>query len=345
MTVSTAPARPPLHVESLATIDPGRGRVHSVVTWEHYVGWADAAEGPDVDPNRVVVHDLDTKQTRVLARTRFPGGTIPRVRAGRDSLVYVDMSRVASDADPETDWHMYEVSVPTGKARLLASSSSPADRADPPLPSLSWPWVAWFQAGADGSRSVRSLDLRDGEQRELAASTAGGQLSMDDLTATVYYDDDNGSGGRDVFAVPADGSAQPRRVTTSGRADFPIARNGGLAWQEPPNADSDSLWYKAGADGEPRQISVPSDDRPTAGSNPFPGRGFVVWLLGSRLVVRDSTGALPPVSLQERDVSIPARRWVEGNRVVWATWTGIGTSNEQSTIYVAEVRVDGTQGP
>lgn len=335
---TTTTARPSLRVEPIATIDPGRGRVHSVVTWEHYVGWTAGTSGPDEDPNQVFVHDLATKETRVLARTRFRGGTIPRIRASKDSVVYLDMSRIATDADPRTDWHMYEVSVSTGKERRLASSASDADRQDPPLPSVVWPWVAWFQA-TESDASVQSLDLRNGRHQTLVASTSGEQLSMDDVTATVHYDDDNGAGGRDVFAVPADGSGPPKRITTSGKADFAIARNGGVVWQEPPEADSESLWFKAVDAGQAHRFSTASSDWPDAGSNAFPGRGFVVWLLGPKLLVRDVDARLSAVPLQEKEVSIPARWWVDGVRVAWATLSDVGTAQERSVIHVAAVSV------
>jgi hypothetical protein len=321
-------------VEPVATVDPGSGRVYSVVTWGHFVAWA-AGASPDADPDRLFLYDLDTKETRVVARTKYRGGTIPRLRASNDSIVYVDMNRVASDADASVEWQMYELSVSTGVERTLARSQSASDRENPPIPSVAWPWVVWFHPEKEG-RSVRSFDLRDGRHRVLAPATSAGQLSLDDTTATAHYDDAT-TGGRDIFALPADGSSSPKKVTSSGRADFPIARNGGVAWQEPPNADSESLWFKEVAGGEPRRVSEPGSGGPTAGSSPFPGRGFVVWLLGDQLVVRDTSAMLPPVVVQQADVSIPGRWWVDGDRLAWATLRGIGGTSERSEIHVARI--------
>ncbi len=328
---------PSLRVDTVATIDAGGGRAHSLVTWGRYVAWTAGAAGPDEDPNEILVHDLDSKQTRVVARTRFPRGTIPRVRGSGESLVFLDMSRVPTDSDAGSDWHMYEVSISTGKQRRLLSSTGKADREDPPIPSIAWPWVVWFRPAGD-AYTLQSLDLREARERTVARSPAGGQLSLDNETLTAYYDDDNGANGRDVFAVPVDGSAPPRRVTTSGKADFPLARNGAVAWQEPPGGRSEALLYKAASTDTVHRVSTPSSTWPEAGRNPFPGRGFVVWLMGSQLLVRAASGQSPPTVLEERHASIPARWWVEADRVAWATLTGVGTANERSVIHVAHVR-------
>jgi hypothetical protein len=333
---------PALTVEPIVTVDPGVGRVHSVVTWGHYVGWAagtDAPPGPGVQPSRVLVHDLDDKTTRVLARTHFPGGTIERIRASKDTVVYVDLAREATAEQPGAPWHLYEVSVSTGRERRLASSATALDEENPPRPSIVWPWVAWLQAtDAEGRVAVRSLDLRNGEQRTLVPSSTGVQSSMDDVTASVYYDDDNGTGGRDVFAVPVDGSGPPTRVSASGRAGFPIARNGAVAWQQPPGGDSDSLWHKALPRGPEQQFAATSEGLP-AGSNSFPGRGFVVYLGREGLMVGHPSGAVPPVRLDEGgDASIPARWWVEGDRVAWASIRDVGSPEERSTIHLSRVR-------
>jgi hypothetical protein len=316
-----------------------------VVTWEHWVVWVGAAK-PGDDTNQVLVHDLDTKVTRVVARTRFGAeGTIPRVRAGRDTVVYVDLDRIASDDNPRTKWHMYALSLSTGEERLLGSSTNRAEEEDPSRPSVAWPWVVWFQATGDehGNVSVRSYDLRDGRYRTLVDATFAGQLSIDDTTGLVHYDTDNGSGGRDVYAVPADGSAPPKRMTTSGLADFPIARNGGLVWQQPPNGDSDSLWYKPVRGGKPQQFSKRSKDS-DAGNNAFPGRGFVLWSGGSQLTITDPSGGKPSVVLQARGslrdlvhLDTGARWWVEGDRVAWAMMDGYGRE-AQSTVHVVVIR-------
>lgn len=332
---STAPTTPEggLRLEPVVTIDPGPGRVHSVVVWDHFVGWA-AGPTADADPDRLFLYNLETKDSRVIARTKYRGGTIPRLRASKDSVVYVDMNRVASDVDASVEWHMYELSLSTGRERTLARSASASDLERPPIPSVAWPWVVWFQPEEQG-RTVRSFDLRDGRQKVLASASTAGQLSLDDTTANAHYDDASRE-GRDVFSVPADGSSPPSQVTTSGRADFPIARNGGVSWQEPPEADSMSLWFKE-VTAQPRRVSEAGAYGPTAGSNPFPGRGFVVWLLGNQLVARDSAAVRPHVVVQEADVSIPARWWVDGDRVAWATLTSIGTPNERSEIRVSRV--------
>lgn len=342
-TTTTMP-KPPIRIERLTAVEAPPGLLYSVVTWEHYVGWTGAAR-PGDEPNQVLVHDLDTKATRVVARSRFGGdGTIPRFRASKDMVVYVDLDRMASDDDPRTKWRMYAISLSTGEEHLLGSSTNQADEEDPSRPSVAWPWVVWFQATGDehGNVSVRSYDLRDGRYRTLVEATLAGQLSIDDTTETVYYDTDNGSGGRDVYAVPADGSAEARRVTTSGLAAFPIARNGGLVWQQPPNADSDSLWYKPVNGGRPRRFSKRSKDY-HAGDNAFPGRGFVLWYGASELTVADPSGGRSPVVLQARGgmrglvhLNTSARWWVEGDRVAWATQDGYGRE-AQSTVHVAVI--------
>jgi hypothetical protein len=328
-------------------IEAPRGLIGSVVTWDHFVGWTGAAK-PGDDPNQVLVHDLDTMTTRVVARTRFPReGTIPRFRASRDTVVYVDLDRVGSDDNPRTKWRMYALSLSTGEERLLANSTNQAEEEDPSRPSVAWPWVVWFQATGDeqGNVSVRSYDLRDGRYRTLVEATPAGQLSIDDTTALVHYDTDNETGGRDVYAVPADGSVPPRRVTTSGLADAPIARNGGLAWQvqqQPPYADAESLWYQPVAGGKPQRFTHATDGLP-AGDNVFPGRGFVVSGQLSNLMVADPYGGRPQVALfafkgihDLVHLDTAARWWVEGDRVVWATMNGYGRE-AQSTVHVAVI--------
>jgi hypothetical protein len=342
---TTTTPRPPIRIEAIASVDASPGIVGSVVTWERYVGWTGAAT-PDDEPNQVLVHDLDTRTTRVIARSRFGAeGTIPRFRASRDTVVYVDLDRMASDVNPRTKWRMYSLSVSTGEERLLGSSTSVAEEEDPSRPSVAWPWVVWFQAtgNAHGDVMVRSFDLRDGRYRTLVPATFAGQLSIDDTTGTVYYDTDNGSGGRDVFAVPADGSGAPRRVTTSGLADFPIARNGGLVWQHPPGADSESLWYQPVTGGRPQRFSQRSEQH-HAGSNAFPGRGFVVWSGLDGLMAGDFDGGRAVVVQPRRQgkgnvtgLDTSPRWWVEGNRVAWAMRRGF-TRDSQSTVHVAVVR-------
>lgn len=341
-TTSVAPPTPAVatHVEPLAAVDAGRVRAHSVVVWEHYLGWT-AAPSAHADPDRVFVHDLHTDTTRVVARTSYPGGTIPRLRASKDSIVYLDMSRVATPDDGATNWRLYEVSVKSGKIRQLLASATRAERVDPPLPSVSWPWVAWLHP-TEKDLSVQSLDLRDGSRRTLVPSTSGSQLSFDDVSGTIFYDDDNGAGGRDLFRLAPDGSQPAVQVTSSGAVDFPIARNGGVVWQEPVGSSSDSLWYlpTAGTVTSPTRFSTPDEvDAPLAGTNGFPGRGFVVWLVGDRLLARDAEARSRPASLQERDVSIPARWWVDADRVAWATLTGIGTATEKSVVHLAKITV------
>ena len=345
-TTVTAPSTVPkrdLRVVRIAEVDPGAGRVASVITWDHFVAWVGAStvsSGIEGEPNQVLVHDLETKTTRVVARTGFPKGTINRVRAHRDTLVYVDQQRVTTDSEPGTSWHMYAFSLTTGELRRLASSRSPADENDPARPSIAWPWVAWLQSTGDeeGHVAVRRIHLETGQEKVLVPSTAAGQFSMDDVTGTVFYDDDNGAGGRDVFRVPADGSMGPTKVTSSGKADFPIARNGGLVWQQPPGSDSDSLWYRPLPEGTETKFALSSAGGIPAGTNSFPGRGFVVWSDGKGLnVAYPMEPPRPAVLVQDRtSLSIGARWWVDGQRLVWATVKGYG-DDERSLIHLASV--------
>src|SRR5688572_6871965 len=77
---TTAPPKPQIRVEPLATVEAPPGLLSSVVTWEHYVGWTSAAR-PGDEPQQVLVHDLDTKITRAVAHSRFSNGTIYGIEA------------------------------------------------------------------------------------------------------------------------------------------------------------------------------------------------------------------------------------------------------------------------
>jgi len=241
---------------------------------------------------------------------------------------------------------MYALSLSTGEERLLDSSTSPAEEENSPAPSIAWPWVAWYQATDDdyGNAPIRVFDLRDGSSRTVAAVPTAGPLSLEDTTGTVYYEADNGSGGRDVYAVPADGSVPPRRVTTSGLAASPMARNGGVVWRQPLYSDADSLWYEPVTGGKPQQFSKRSEQY-GAGDGAFPGRDFVVWSGLEGLMVADPAGGRPAVVLQKRSqggkddlviLDTAADWWAEGDRVAWVTRNGYGPE-AQSTVHVAVI--------
>lgn len=62
----------------------------------------------------------------------------------------------------------------------------------------------------------------------------------------------------------------------------------------------------------------------------------MVWLGVDGLMAADLSGRFASVTL-ETNPSIPARWWVDGNRVAWATTRGVGSTHEHSTVHLVRI--------
>lgn len=324
-------------ISSVAEITPDIGWVESLATWDHFVAWVGQSAESHArqwEPDQVVLHDLRSRRTHIVARTRFPNGTIRRVRGNGDTLVFVDQASVTTAERPTTAWELYAFSISTGQARLLAASKSARDQAVTPLPNIVEPWVVWYRANDSEVESVAivAVNLHTAGFVTIVQSANVGQLTIEESSLEVYYDDDNESGGRDIYRVSLQNDRVVSRVTTQGDVGFPVARNAAVVWQRIGTAGSYSLWYKP-VSGE--ALSVNDDAGVT---NAVPGDGFVIWADGaSNLVVGDPLGQRTVKQVAESSELDTAARWaVSDRRIVWSTVKGYG-QEQQSAIHVAEV--------
>jgi hypothetical protein len=293
--------------------------VYSITTWDHYVAWA-GGDSEASNPNRIALYDLDTRITRVIARSSWNTGEIDWVRGSRGTIVYTELARIPSDEDPNVPWRVFAVDISTGRKRQIAASKRPSDEILQPFPSIEWPWIVDISPPSKPSTEtadIVSYDLRDGRRLVLVPSGHPGSVTIDH--GLVFYGEITG-GQQDLFVVPVDGSGKPRRLTTSGRVALPKAANGGVTWQEPPQGDPDSLWYMpTNPLGSPIQFAQ-------GGSNAFPGQGFVLWYtVDGRLVASDPLDAREPTVLDSPDQttgsipSLPAKWWTFGDRAAWVS--------------------------
>ncbi len=336
----TTETLPIIRTQPTATITPPAGTVESLTAWDHYVAWvgqSPEALAGDRDTDQVLVHDLKAQTTRVVAKTGFRNGTIVRVRGHGDHVVFLDQARIPSGGEPATPWVAYVASVQTGQTQRIAASAGRLDEAMPAVPNIAGPWVVWLELvdAERGTVRIRSFNHKDGTHRVLAEQVSAGQATIDDTTEAVFFDDENGEGAWDVYRVPADGSGPAVRVTSSGATAFPIARNGGVVWQQPTTGASDSLWYAPISSPE-RAVRVTGQRNAT---NAVPGKGFVLWAdAAGKLLVSAARQDEPGVVVADASVLDTAARWsAAGSTFAFSTRRNAG---DQATIHV--VRVDVT---
>ena len=305
--------------------------VQNLYTWASYVVWL---EGPTNSSRSVeaVLYDVRSRQLRVIAQASTPTAVIvPVVGGGPDGadVAYVELAHPLSDQSPDSPWTLYLLDLNTGGKRAIASNPKPSAGLSAPFPDMDEHWVAWAQLQPQGQLlDIKTLDLTSGVVRTVAVGVATASVSVNN--GVVYFDNGSASSGRDVFSVPANGSAGTSQVTHSGHVLLPNAKNGTLSWQEPELGDPTSTWALDLNGGKsPTKVA----DGPNGDTHPGPS--FVAWLnfIDSALEVGSLHGG-PTVTVEQSNLSLPAAWNIAGNRLVWATRV---PSTSRSTVHLAIV--------
>jgi hypothetical protein len=305
-------------------------RLSSLRLWGNFLAYA--AEG-----RSIVVCDVRRGRVRDIATVEEGSpAVLDYVVGSGDIVVYSQLSRLpeVDTADDAAAWTIESFDLRNGERRRLARSG-PAGSVGTeydvlPIPSIEWPWVAWTSvtdddAGPDtGGKRLRSgevhtFDLRTGRRRTVAAAPMRpGHASV--TRGIVVFDGTvpgAPDGSRDIFVVPADGSAPPRQLTTQGRVRPPTARDGRVAWRTDASGNGpEELWTMALTASEPTRLP--------SGTNPVPGEDIVVAVTSKRLAAHVAAGS-KTVTLEltpdpDRRLLDFEPRWdVEGGVVAWST--------------------------
>jgi hypothetical protein len=282
---------------------------------------------------QVVVCDLVEGTVAVVADRRAAEGTVYDYVVGSgDHVVYTRLSEVPNVMDT-VDWAIEAVHLSTGERQVLAELRG----ATPdlvPRPAVRGNLVAWTQE-EKGGVAVRVHDLATDAERELAgAEVQAGNVGIGEQDVVVF-DGTSGAGRRDVFAVPAHGSAPMRRLTDQGDVQPLVVANGRVTWRNGPTgpAEPERWTMVPGRDEQP--VRVPSRGRAV------PGAHFLVTEEGDGLAVHALSLETPPVPLVAEGQRLDrGALWDVGGDVV--VWVGVDYPPIEAVrrhLHVARVRL------
>lgn len=304
------PPSPPsraLDIEPLHDL-PLEVSVGPVKLWGPYLSYP-------VDRRRVVLCNLANGEVAVVAERRASEGTVYDYVVGSgERVVYTRLSTLPNVLE-KVNWAIEAVNVSTGERRVLAE----LHQATPdlvPRPAANDRFVAWTHE-TNGGVAVRVHELTTGDERELApAKMQAGNVGIteDDL---VVFDGESGLRRRDVFAVPADGSTPPRRLTDQGAVQPLIVANGRVTWRNSvPGAEAAERWTMVVGRNDERTL-VPV--RVEASGRAVPGAEFLVTEDGGGLMIHAVVPGTPPVPLVMKGQRLDrGALWdVRGDIVVW----------------------------
>jgi hypothetical protein len=316
-----------LHSQSLAAITR-TAQVHSLWVWGtgRFVAWT---EGPSQTP-MIVLYDRISGQTRTVLRGATASTNLYPVRGEGSTMVVLEEPSVPNDALPTTTWQIVTVDATTGRVALVRKSPRPTPGEIVPYPEFDGRWIVWEEPQGDtaDTTDLMSFDTRTGRTVTLANHVPYAGPSVQN--GVVYYRQER-AGSADIFRVAADGSKPAVQLTHTGVVGGIVARNGGLAWNQPPTGDKRSIWYLPDGGATPVELA-------SQGDRGFPGRGFVVYALppdnGQLLAVSTSRAGGDPLTLSDSFPGNFAGWSVDGNVVVWAEPQPGGQS---TVIHVAQV--------
>jgi hypothetical protein len=317
-------------------------RLSDVTLLGPYAAWA---EGPAQGTlTQVVVLDTRTGATRVVA-TAPTGGQVDAVRSGSTQLptlvAYTVLDHVPSDTNPSTTWRLEAVDVASA-ARTVIVRGSHADPIETiPVPALFGRWCAWAQYDATSrTNRIFAEDLTTHAVRQVAQHVLSSGLGGDG--DTVVYDDNVAPSPdhREIVGVNLI-NGHRTRLSAVGAVGIPAVANGGITWQQRIGTTRDSnqvSWYLALAGtGSPIQIATSQNGDAIA------GRKVVAWLdNGGNLMLApvpgSSVGGVAYQLLPDPGMvlSIAARWYFDGDRLIWAT-TDEGMT--YTVVHIADVAV------
>lgn len=318
-----------LHLQPLATITRTE-QVASLWTWSggRFVAWA---EGPANTPT-LVLYDRTSGQARTILRGSTPSSNFFPVCGEGNTMVALEEPSVPSDAQPNTTWQIVTVDVTTGHVAVVRKSPRPTPGQIVPSPQFDGRWIVWEEPQGDTADSTDLMSFDTQTSRVVTLATQVPYAGPSVQNGVVYYRQER-AGSVDIFRVAADGSKPAVQVTHTGAVGGIVARNGGLAWNQPPTGDARSIWYLPDGAATPVELA-------SKGDRGFPGRGFVVYALppdnGQLLAVSTSRAGGGPLTLSESFPGNFAGWSVDGNVVVWAEPQPGGKS---TIIHVAQVGI------
>jgi hypothetical protein len=245
--------------------------------WGHYLAFT---SGHD----RAIVCDLERGLTATVAEaTSQEEGAIDYVVGSKDTVVYSRLSRVAQLDDASsawTGWTIEAVDLQTGMHWAIDRNRQEKKAPDTefgnlPFPEVDWPWVTWLHATSEKDAELWSFDLRSGRRQLIATLPNGGRIDMSDGLVVFDRITSKDFMQRDLYAVPADGSQEPRRLAALGGGQWPEVGGGRVVWdiKGSPSAGSRD------ADRTVWMHSLPNGPGPIqlgTGTAPRPGNGFIL---------------------------------------------------------------------
>jgi hypothetical protein len=240
--------------------------LQSLSAWGgRFIAWT---EGPSNAP-AIILYDRTNGQTRTLLHGSTASVNFFAVRGEGNMVVALEEPSMPDDSRPNTTWRIIAVDVSTGNVTVVRKSPRPTPGLIVPPPEFDGRWIVWEEPQGDTveTTNLMSFDTQSGHTFTLATKVPYAGPSV--LDGVMYYRQQRPD-STDMFRVPVDGSAPAVQVTHTGVVGGLVARNGGLAWNQPPTGNASSVWYMPAGATTPLEIASQGDEA-------FPGRGFVVY--------------------------------------------------------------------
>lgn len=298
-----------------------------------------------VGGRQVAVCDLQTGTLDGIARAN-ESGRIDAVRASGDVVVWTEFDSSGSASGPPggSPWSLYAHNVETRETIRLATGEPVGRFFSAPEPEIDWPFVTWtdLPQSRDAQEVERKgpevvvVDLRTKARRVVASGTFPGAPTV--WNGHVYFDAIAGD-GRDLYVVPADGSASPKRLTSTGDVGEPAARNGWVAWDRLPRRTASNE-----AIGDVAIVALDATTEKSRevarGNGSEPGSGFVVHfsIETGALHVAPAASTSPRVVLAESGVSFAPSWSADGKRIAYATVADPLGKRSPVRVHIAELR-------
>ncbi len=315
--------------------------VQGLHLWQNHAAWISPGDGAH-QGDRLVVLDLGSRTERILT-TVPPTHTLGSVAGDANIVVYVEWTSTPTNTNPMVDWTMKSVDLVSGVVQDIASSASPVHNALVPTPTIHLPWIVWAQPIAVPQEqrvdfTVTSYNLKSGH-RAVLTDPVGVDGSVELSGSTVVYARNRppDRSSYDVYARPADGTAEAVNLTNTGYAREPFATDGWVGWLGNSNGyiSAAIMGYDARRGRKGRVITV---DLRTEG-NPRLGKDFVLWLsFGGPLQLEPlpATDATSPVRVADYSAVNGVGRWdAWQNMITWVERTQDG----RDVIHIDDVLV------